>query len=222
MKLNKGLLALILAFAIVFSIAGLLQRQKDFDSAFQANAQTALTNPQHYTAWTFLATYNFESTFAEKAPLPDNSTRTEIYNFINANPGVQFRAICSSLGLPIGVVQFHIAILQKNGLVNAIRKGRYKRFFTSGRFSRKQMETIATLRLSTVRNILKTLLQGKRVSHHELAMHLSISSQGLTWQMNRLRQTGLIQENRKHLTVSYSLETAYIPIVTETITLIEN
>jgi predicted transcriptional regulator len=221
MKPNKSWLALILAFVIVFSIAGLLQRQKDFNSAFQANAQTALTNPQHYTAWTFLATYNL-ATFAEKAPLPNNSTRTEIYNFINANPGVQFRAICSSLGLPIGVVQFHIAILQKNGLVNAIRKGKYKRFFTSGRFSRKQMETIATLRLSTVRNILKILLQGKRVSNHELAMRLSISSQGLTWQMNRLRQTGLILENRKHLTVSYSLETAYIPIVTETITLLEN
>ena len=160
------------------------------------------------------------SSTCREPPLPDNSTRTEIYNFVNANPGVQFRAICSSLGLSIGVVQFHLAVLEKSGLVTSIRKGKYKRFFTKG-FSKAEKEAIATLRLDTVKNILKALLQGKRVSHHELAVHLNISSQGLTWQMNRLRETGLVQETRDGLNVTYTLEQTYVPIVAEAITLVE-
>lgn len=235
MKLNRSLLALSLAFVMVFSLAGLLQKQKDADSAFQVSAQTALTEKTHaktlycaltyppplYNALTFPLTFNVEGTLAEKAPLPDNSTRTEIYNFISANPGVQFRAICSGLGLSIGVVQFHLALLQKAGLISAVHKGKYKRFFAVGKFTLKQMETIATLRLNTVKNILKMLLEGKRVPHHELAVKLSISSQGLTWQMNRLRETGIIQENRNGLSVTYSIEHTHVPLVTAAITLIE-
>jgi predicted transcriptional regulator len=84
------------------------------------------------------------------------------------------------------------------------------------------METIATVKLNTVRNILKALLEGKRVSHHELAVQVSISSQGLTWQMNRLRETGLIRENRNGLNVTYAIGQTYVPLVTQAIAITEN
>jgi hypothetical protein len=61
-------------------------------------------------------------------------------------------------------------------------------------------------------NIFKALLEGKRLSHHELAMHVSISSQGLTWQMNRLRETGLIAETRNGLTVTYACSKPLCPL----------
>jgi predicted transcriptional regulator len=233
-KLNKNLIALVLAFVIALSLAGLLQKQHDAEAAFQATAHDPMASPitrvthcnlnypaLRCNAITFTATFNLQGTAAERTPLAENCTRTEIFNFITANPGVQFRAICTILGLPIGVVQFHIAILQKAGLINAIRRGRYKRFFAAGSFTRKQMETLAALRLSTVKNILKTLLNGKAVSHHELASCLSISSQGLTWQMNRLRETGLIMETRDGLNVTYALSQAQVPLVAEMMTFIE-
>ncbi len=234
MKLNKNLIALILAFVIALSLAGLLQKQHDAEASFQASVHDTTASPlarvTHCTlnypaircnTLTFTATFNLQGPAAERAPLAENCTRTEIFNFITANPGVQFRAICTSLSLPIGVVQFHIAILQKVGLVNAIRRGRYKRFFAAGSFTRKQMETLAALRLNTVKNILKTLLNGKAVSHHELASCLSISSQGLTWQMNRLRETGLITETRNGLNVTYALAQTQVPLVAEMMTFIE-
>jgi predicted transcriptional regulator len=158
----------------------------------------------------------------EKAPLPDNFTRTEICSFINVNPGVQFRAICGGLGLSIGVVQFHLAQLQKSGLITSFCKGRYKRFFEAGRFSRREMETIAWLRLETVRNIMKAMLEKKQLSHRDLAVHLKISSQGLTWQMNRLRETNLIQQNRNDFNVTYTLGQTCIPIVMHAIIVTES
>jgi predicted transcriptional regulator len=222
MPLNRGLLALILVFIIVFSLAGLLQRQKEFDNVSKINAVSASNLAHQFTEWTFLETFSFERVLVTNAPLSDNVTRTQISNFINSNPGVQFRAICSSLGLSIGVVQFHITILERTGIISSIRNGKYKRFFTAHQFSRKQMETIAALRLNTVRNILKTLLQRKNITHHQLAAQLSISSQGLTWQMNRLRETGLIQENRNHFNLTYAIEKTQVSMITETLTILEN
>ena len=235
MKL-KGILAVSLVLLLAFSLAGLLQKQKEADIEFQANTQTAsaqnlnaralyliLKYPlQHYELLTYSIPSIYQGIVLEKAPLPDNFTRTEIYSFINTNPGVQFRAICGGLGLSIGVVQFHLAQLQKSGLITSFRKGKYKRFFEAGRFSRKEMETIAMLRLNMVRKILKALLEGKAVSHHELAVRMSISSQGLTWQMNRLRPSGLVQENRNGLNVTYTIGQTHIPLLTQAMAIIEN
>ena len=236
MKL-KGILAISLALVLAFSLAGLLQRQREADAEFQATTQTAssaqnlnakalyliLRYPlQHYELLTYSTPSIYQGAVLEKASLPDNFTRTEIYSFINANPGVQFRAICGGLGLSIGVVQFHLAQLQKSGLITSFRKGRYKRFFEAGRFSRREMETIAWLRLYTVRNIMKALLEKKQLSHRELAVHLNISSQGLTWQMNRLRETKLIQQSRNDFNVTYTLGQTCLPLVMQAMTITES
>jgi DNA-binding transcriptional ArsR family regulator len=235
-KLNRSLVAACLVLILAFSLVALLQRQTEID-LWAERTQAALAQEltakvlhllrssslPHYDNSAFWAASVLpQGTLAEKATLPENTSRTAIYSFINNNPGVQFRAICSGLGLSIGVVQFHLAQLQKSGLITSFRKGRYKRFFVAGRFSHKQTETIATLRLQTVKNILRVLLDRKRVSHHELAVRLSISSQGLTWQMNRLRETGLIQENRNGLNVTYTIGQASLPLVTQAITITEN
>lgn len=213
MKLKSALLALLLVCLLACSFAALIQKQKDLDAFSGTTALTIFMSPHSLSA--FSSAFSFTGAVAEKAPIPNNSTRTAILDFVNANPGVQFRAICGNLGLSVGVVQFHLAVLHKAGLIKFIRRGKYKRFFAAGRFSKRQMETIAHLRLSTVKNILRALLEGKQVSHRELAGRLSISSQGLTWQMNRLRETGLISETRNGLNVRYSLEATCVPFVAD-------
>jgi predicted transcriptional regulator len=65
------------------------------------------------------------------------------------------------------------------------------------------------------------MLEGKKISHSELACQLSITSQGLTWQMNRLKKDGVVQEGKEGMKVIYSVEEAYAPILTEMITLLE-
>ena len=84
-----------------------------------------------------------------------------------------------------------------------------------------EMEAIAALKLDTVKNILKALLEGKTVSHHDLAKKLSISSQGLTWQMNRLRETGMIQQNKNGLTVTYAIDANYVSVIAKGVATLE-
>lgn len=235
MRLTKFLLAFFLAFVIAFSFAGLIQKEKSAVFSFAASKGSAaslslnrapynlLTFPTFtYHFPTFLAPFVIDAEVTERpVPVLNNSTRIEIYDFIKDNPGVQFRGICNELGLSIGLAQFHLGILKKAGLVSFIRDGRYKRYFESKKFSQKEMGMISLLRHETARSILKAMLDRKKMSHSELASQLSITSQGLTWQMNRLKKVGVVLGSEDGIKVIYSLEEAYAPVLTETMNIVE-
>jgi predicted transcriptional regulator len=231
---SRALAALLLIFVIGVSFAALIQNKKDAAFPIMASGGSSewgfgsatynlLTFPTftHHLS-TFLTPFILDVKVAERpASVFNNSTRIEIYDFIKANPGVQFRGVCSQLGLSIGLAEFHLGVLKKAGLISFIRDGRYKRFFESKKFSKKEMEIISLLRHDTARSILKTMLEGKKMSHSELASRLSITSQGLTWQMNRLKKDGVVQESKDGMKVIYSLEEAYAPMLSEVLNLIE-
>ncbi len=101
-------------------------------------------------------------------------------------------------------------------MISFLRDGRYKRFFEVKRFSDKEMEMISLARYVTAGSILKALLNRKAVPHGDLAFQLSITSQGLTWQMNRLKASGIVRERRDGMKVIYSIEEAHISVLAET------
>ena len=142
-----------------------------------------------------------------------NSTRAQIYNYIDENPGIQFRAICAGLCLPVGLVQYYLAGLTKAGLVSFIRDGRYKRFFISKRFSKREMAAISLLRHKTAKKIVEVLLCKKQLSHGRLACEVSITSQALTWQMKALRNTEFILHVNEGLKTIYSLDESSAPLL---------
>jgi DNA-binding transcriptional ArsR family regulator len=232
LKLARTIIAFFFILVIAVSFAAIIQKQK--------NAAFLITTSKSPSQWAIFdsTSYNLLTfpTFTHHLPTPfildvnvaetpafafNNSTRVEIYDFIQANPGIQFRGICNQLGLSIGLAEFHLGILKKAGLISFIRDGRYKRFFASKKFSQKEMEIISMLRHETTRSIIKTMLEGKKISHSELANQLSITSQGLTWQMNRLKKDGVVQERKNGMKVTYSIEEAYAPMLTGIINLIE-
>jgi predicted transcriptional regulator len=235
LRLARALVAFFLILVIALSFAALIQRQKNavFSvtasrsasplTIFSSTTYNLLTFPMftHHLS-TFLTTFILDVNVAERpSSVFNNSTRVEIYDFIKANPGVQFRGICNQLGLSIGLAEFHLGVLKKAGLISFFRDGRYKRFFKSKRFSQKEMEIISLLRHDTTRSILKTMLERKKIFHSELACQLSITSQGLTWQINRLKKAGLVQESKEGMKVIYSLEDTHASMLAEIINLVE-
>jgi DNA-binding transcriptional ArsR family regulator len=221
MKQTKSLIAFFMILIIAFSLAAFTQRQKDtFFSVAAYKSSAILTNSPYslLTLPTFPTPLSLEVNVAENsASVLNNSTRLEIYNFIQANPGTQFRGICNQLGISIGLAQFHLGILTKAGLITFIRDGKYKRFFQTKKYTQKTMQLIALLRHSTPRNILKTLLGTQKISHTELAHQLTITPQALTWQIKHL--TEIIQKNQNPTKTTYQLKTTYTPIITETLNL---
>jgi predicted transcriptional regulator len=151
----------------------------------------------------------------------NNGTRTQIYNYIESNPGIQFRGICASLSLPVGLAQYHLGVLVKAGLVSFIRDGRYKRYFISKKFSKKEMLTISLLRHKTAKRILEALLNRKQLSHGELAGEVSITSQALTWQMKSLKKTEFVLQANEGLRTIYSLDENSVPMLMQYLALVE-
>jgi predicted transcriptional regulator len=114
-----------------------------------------------------------------------------------------------------------LGVLVKAGLVSFIRDGRYKRYFLSKKFSKKEMLTISLLRHKTARRILEVLLNRKHMSHGELACEVSITSQALTWQMKRLGKTEFVLQANEGLRTIYSLDENSAPLLIQYLTLVE-
>jgi DNA-binding transcriptional ArsR family regulator len=215
LNLQKISLALILSFVIVVSLVAVIQLEKNNSlSCFSPNAPfNSNLAGQGAFETTFIATTNY---LPSQGALEDsNSTRAAMYNFIEANPGIQFRGICAGLDIAIGTAEFHLGVLKKAGLISFFRDGKYKRFFVTKKFSLSEMKLISLLRHETLRKILERITDKTTVSHHELASQLSITSQGLTWQMNRLRAEGIVQENTDGIKVTYSLNEVYLKVLPE-------
>jgi DNA-binding transcriptional ArsR family regulator len=227
LAIRKPALALILSLVIACSLIALIQLEKNSSLDMSQGLTTAsnLSSNTGFRLWA-LPAFSSQPTFEGVAKviqpsLITNSTRTEVYEFIVANPGIQFRGICTGLGIAIGTAEFHLGVLKKAGLISFIRDGKYKRFFVTKKFSANQIKLISLLRHKTTREILEIITTEKTVSHCKLASDLSISSQGLTWQMNRLREEGVIQETREGIRVRYSLGAMDIQALPELLCLIK-
>lgn len=221
-SLLKILLALLLIVLILFSFIAFIQkhiRSLSIEGPEILSLRTiSLKSNEHLdfpSSFSYLpiSLYLVEFNPLENScqnQLSTNSTRAQIFGFVKANPGLSFREICSSLGIAVGSAQFHLGVLKKAGLVSFFRDGKYKRFFEARKFSRKRKELISLLRHKTTEKIVEILLDHKSVSHSILASMLNISSQGLTWNINRLRKTGILQKIRRESRVHYSLDSKFL------------
>lgn len=138
-------------------------------------------------------------------PILDQPTRLEINNFIKSNPGVHFRGICDGLSLSIGVVQYHLEVLERAGVITCHMDGQNKRFFLSGAFTKTDMTLISLAKHETTAKILTILSQDSSALHRDIAHTLGVTSQALTWQMNQLKKMGMIDTEKTGINVKYSL-----------------
>lgn len=215
LKLKNVTIAVILTLVIGGFFVATLYQQKGIRVSFSEGVNHRLQINVFYNGLIsesiddqlFLATpvsFNIQVANTVGPTSFSNETRIQIYDFINQNPGVQFRGICSSLCIPVGLAQYHLGVLVKAGLISFVRDGKYKRFFISKRFSKKQISMISLLRHRTVKRIVEVLLKNKQLSHCKLASEVSITSQALTWQMKALKNTDFL------LQVNDGLKTIYV------------
>ena len=113
--------------------------------------------------------------------------------FILTNPGVYMREVSEDLGLSMGVVQYHIWVLARDGEIEECRTGRYRRFFGAAKYEEDERKVISLMRQGTAGRILAALSEAQPMQHSKLADILGISSQALTWHMKRLLTMGLVE-----------------------------
>lgn len=124
----------------------------------------------------------------------DQNTRFRIFNLISEDEGIHLREVCRKLDKKMGVIQYHINVLEKAGLINSIKDGRYRRFFLNHNpnFDLKRSLIISVLKREPSFKILQFLLENDKVYHNDLTNLLKISSQAITWHIKRLYGYDLI------------------------------
>jgi predicted transcriptional regulator len=138
----------------------------------------------------------------------DQPTRLEIYNCIKDNPGVHFRGICGKLGLSVGIIQYHLSVLEHVGLITSYNDGQNKRYFERSAVTKTDVKLISLMRHNTTAQILTALAKNPSVLHRDLAKCLGISSQALTWHMNQIKKAGLISAEKVGVNVKYCFSDA--------------
>ena len=162
--------------------------------------------PQIHVEAAVFASFLFNPGEQAASALLNQTTRMTVFNFVKDNPGFHFRAMSDCLEMPIGVLQYHLGLLVNGGLISAYSDGRYKRYFESKKFTETEVKAISILRHETAGKILVILMEKQRALHKELAVELGISSQALSWQMNRLEKMGVIRKKAEGLGVKYALD----------------
>lgn len=221
--------SLALLFIVIGCFAASLYQQKNFSFTIKENSPYKVTlnsSIETYRAITIdkICTLAVLPVLQVQAPSPapiqvTNSTRTQIYNFVSENPGIQFRGICSALCLPIGLAEYHLGVLIKSGLVSFVRDGRYKRFFVAKNFSRRDMLMISLLRHRRVKRIIEVLMNGE-LSHSKLAKEVAITPQALTWQMKTLKHTKFVLQVNDGIKTVYSLNETSAPTIKKYLTVV--
>ena len=160
--------------------------------------------------------------YSDWSPPINQSTRMNIYSYIINNAGIHFRGICRGLGLSIGVVQFHLQVLESSGLISSIRYRRCKRFFQLKTYSKTEKILLSLLREKTAGKILCLLVEKHEILHTKLSNILGITSQALTWQIHRLHKEGLIGIQKDGIKNTYSLLITIKPTVEQCISFIKS
>ena len=130
------------------------------------------------------------------------TNREVILSYITANPGVYLRELTEDLGLCMGVVQYHVWALTRDGQVEDCKSGRFRRFFRARAYQETERLVMSLLKQGTSGRILLILAERQPLAHSKLAWILGISSQGLSWQMARLRRYGVIEASTFQGTVA--------------------
>ena len=206
---HQKLISLFLLLVIVLSLVALIHPQD-------------LTTPDYSVSVVSQSLVQEIGFGNQNASYLNQTTRVQIYNFITGNPRTNFRGICSALALPVGVVQYHLAVLMKGGLVSSRRDGRNKRYFESKKFSDVESWMISVLRHETVKKILEILHSQGSERHGRLAQRLDISSQALTWHMSQLKEQGIVTGQADGFTVNYMIAEEYSNVIANCINILEN
>ncbi len=153
-----------------------------------------------------------------KDDILEQGTRQAIYETIEKNPGLHFRRICRALDKKMGVVQYHVSVLEKNGLIRSIRDGRYKCFFAentddmispedrpSPEEQRLRESIITSLRRKTPQLLITHLAKETVASHQALSAVAQVSPQAITFHTQKLQKEGIIESEKQGRQKFYSL-----------------
>jgi len=120
--------------------------------------------------------------------------RRNIYALIVKNPGLHARKIAEILSIQGQLADYHLAYLEKAGLITSTKDEGFRRFYAKGEIGVHEMKILAVLRRETPLCIIVFLLEHPGALYKELYTNLHMLKSGLTYHLKRLERNEIIYE----------------------------
>ena len=122
--------------------------------------------------------------------------RRKIYTLLQKNPGLHARKIAKLLTLQGQLIDYHLLYMEKYGVISSVKEEGYRRYYIAGKLGMKERQHIAILRRETPLKIVLFLLKNPHARYDQLLEHLQISKSTLSYHLQKLLKTGIIEITR--------------------------
>jgi outer membrane protein assembly factor BamB/DNA-binding MarR family transcriptional regulator len=119
----------------------------------------------------------------------DNYTRGKIHGYIIANPGDNYNSIRDALELSNGIVAHHLHTLEREGLVQSMRDGMYRRFFPANAKLPPEDEGHFNIQ----KRIVAVIRDNPGISQKEIALKVGVSSPTVNYHVSVLSTARMIR-----------------------------
>jgi len=120
--------------------------------------------------------------------------RREIYEFVAQNNGVHLRDIARQMNLPVTSLRYHLAFLEKRGLILFRQDGKYTRYFVTQEVSEQEKKILTCLRRKPTLHILLCFLIAVQCSQKDLSRFLEKHPATISFHLKHMLQAGIIEQ----------------------------
>jgi DNA-binding transcriptional ArsR family regulator len=122
-------------------------------------------------------------------------SRRRILKLVAGSPGLSITELAHLTALPRGTIRHHVRRMERERKVRTIREGRHRRVVTTGGRA-WDTDSVALLGNRALRNVAYAIAGHPGFAQKEIAALLGLAPSTVTWHVKRLRDAGLIRQER--------------------------
>jgi len=123
-------------------------------------------------------------------------TRRRIFARISSVPGTYFREIQRDVGLEVGEAEYHLAYMEKAGLISAQLEANRKRYYAKGTVDEHDRRLLALLRQEVPRQIVMEVLLAGKLSFQDIQEKVRKAKSTLSFHLSKLAAAGFLLVER--------------------------
>jgi len=138
--------------------------------------------------------------------------RRKIYNLIAQRPGIYLTKIAEILDMSIQLTDYHLLYMERNNEIIAEKNPGeyYRRYYTAdSKFKKQDKFILEVLRKEILLKIVLLLLKHNMLRHKEIAENLNISSSRVSYHLNKLIKSDIVDVSSFGHDKGYVLKNKY-------------
>lgn len=132
-------------------------------------------------------------------------TRKEIFEHVDANPGIHFSQLKRDLHMETGLLQYHLRRLERFDVLESEEHQGKRRVFVARELDDEERAILSVLRYETTRRILFYLLEYGPARNGEIADAVDVTPATISWHLSNLTEEDIVESVREGRTTLYQV-----------------